>query len=352
MDRRPKRLLVALAGIVVAMAVVAGCGGNDDSATEGEVIRFVQAPDPVWEVMKDRGIIEEWEQETGITVDTMDTFDYFALFVGGHADVVSANTYQTPLFDTRGIPTVTFGKYNASKDLLVVDGDSDYETAADLPEGCQVAVESLTGNAIIWSALVSELDGRELAENSDDLSFVVAETQAGPDLVEKGDVCAAITDPTQINPALRTGKVRPLYDGKSASELYGEEIVPGHFGVDTNDFVATKEWFDEHTEEAAAFLELWQQGVDLWKEDPDQIIEADPEGFGVQEPADSEFIKDYVRNTFDFFHDSVYLTEEFVEGERGVFDLIQDEGVIPEDQEYNEMAIIDPDTGEVTKTLP
>ena len=356
-----ERLLMALVGAVLAITLSVGCGDDDDDGatsaggdgtTEGSTIRFIQAPDPVWEVMKDEGIIEEWEDETGITVETQDTFDYFGLFVGRHADVVSANTYQTPLFDARGIPTVTFGKYNASKDLLVVDGESDYETAADLPEGCKVAVESLTGNAIIWSALVQELDGRELAEESDDLPFVVSDTQIGPDLVTRGDVCAAIADPTQIAPFLRTGEVRPLYDGKSVAQLYGEEIEPGHFGVDTNDFVASKEWFDEHPEEAAAFLELWQQGVDLWKKDPDRVIDADPEGFGVLEPADATFMKDYVKNTFDFFHDSVYLTPEFVEGERGVFDLLQEQGVIPEGQEYNEMAIIDPKTGEVTETLP
>lgn len=355
---KPVRLC-AIVGSVLAMALGAGCGDDEDGAessdeggTEGSTIRFTQAPDPVWNVMKEEGLIKEWEEETGITVDTQDTFEYFGIFLGRHADVVSANTYQTPLFDQRGLPTVTFGKYNASKDLLVVDGDSDYETAADLPEGCSVAVESVTGNAIIWSALVEELDGREMAEGSEDLPFIVSDTQLGPDLVQRGDACAAISDPTQIAPALREEKVRALYDGKSVADLYGEEIVPGHFGVDTNDFVATKEWFDEHQEEAAAFLELWQQGVELWKEDPDHIIDADPESFGVLEPADADFMKDYMKNTFDPFHDSVYLTPEFVEGERGVFDLLQEQGIFEPDLEYNEMAIIDPETGEVTETLP
>ena len=68
--------------------------------------------------------------------------------------------------------------------------------------------------------------------------------------------------------------------------------------------------------------------MDEWIKNSDQIIADYPEDFAVQSPEDEKFMQDYVKNVFDFQQKSVYLTPEWVENEEGVFDLIQDAGVI------------------------
>ena len=72
--------------------------------------------------------------------------------------------------------------------------------------------------------------------------------------------------------------------------------------------------------------------MDEWIKDSDQIIADYPEDFAVQSPEDEKFMQDYVKNIFDFQQESVYLTPEWVKNEEGVFDLIQDAGVIGEDR--------------------
>jgi ABC-type nitrate/sulfonate/bicarbonate transport system substrate-binding protein len=345
---------------LIGVVALASCGGDDSSDSGGsgdieaqKVIRFAFAPDPVWNYIVDSGILDKKGQEAGIDINAFQSFDEFGLFAGGNADILSTGTYETWQLDDQGIDTVTFGKYNANKDIFVVAGDKDYKTAADLPKGCKVAAEATTGNTIVWAGLVNELDGREIAEDSDDLPLVTADYQVMPQLVADGDVCAGILDPFQGTEALRTGAVKPLYDGKAASQLFAENIAsdPNHLGVDSNNFVARKDWFDDNPDLVAFFLDVWQEGMDQWEKDPDQIIHDNPEDFAVQSPEDEEYIKNYIHNTFDFQQDSVYLTKDWIQNEFGVFDLLLDAGTITEDTPLGEFAVIDPKTGKVTDTI-
>jgi ABC-type nitrate/sulfonate/bicarbonate transport system substrate-binding protein len=358
--RWPRVLVGALA--LVGVLALAACGSDDDGDDEGsdtgnieaqKVIRFAFAPDPVWNYINDSGILEKKGTEAGIDINAFQSFDEFGLFAGGNADVLSTGSYETPLLDEQGIETVTFGKYNANKDIFTVNADDPAKTAADLDEGCKVAAESTTGNTVIWSSLVNQIDDRTIEEGGDDLELVTADYQVMPQLLEDGEICAAIIDPVQATEALRTNVIRALYDGKSASQLYAEEIAddPNHLGVDSNNFVARKEWFDANPDLVAFFLDVWQEGMDEWTKNSDQIIADYPEDFAVQSPEDEKFMQDYVKNVFDFQQKSVYLTPEWVSNEEGVFDLIQDAGVVGEDQTFPEHAIVDPKTGEVTETI-
>jgi ABC-type nitrate/sulfonate/bicarbonate transport system substrate-binding protein len=340
--------------VVVGGLVAAGCGGSAGAShgAKSGTIRFVFSDDPVWDYMKDTGKLQDMEKESGIKIQDLTTDDEFGLFAGGHADIVSTGSYETPLYDTKGIPTVTFGKYNMNKDLLVTNNPK-YKTASDLPKGCKVASESPTGNTIIWASLIKRLDHRELGENSKDLKLVSVDYQIMPTLVNKGSVCAAISDPTQATSGLRENKIHGMYDGKSAAQLYSENVVKGHEGVMSNNFVARKAWFDANPKEAAFFLKVWQVGLDLWNEKHDEIISKEPKDFAIQNDADEAFIKEYnSRSKFALgFVDSVYLTKDWIDGEKPVFDLIQEAGEIPKDATLNESAVVDPTTGKVTDRI-
>jgi ABC-type nitrate/sulfonate/bicarbonate transport system substrate-binding protein len=359
--RRSSRVLGALALFGTLALALGACGSDNNSSSDTssgdiqaqKVIRFAFAPDPVWNYIVDSGILEKESEKSGIEIDAFQSFDEFGLFAGGNADVLSTGTYETWQLDDQGIDTTTFGKYNANKDIFIVAGDSDAKTAADLPKGCKVAAESTTGNTIIWAGLVKQIDDREIAEGSDDLPLVTADYQVMPQLVADGDVCAGILDPFQGTPALRDGSVKPLYDGKAASQLFAEQVAkdPKHVGVDSNNFVARKDWFDENPDLVSFFLNVWQQGMDEWTKNPDQIIHDNPADFAINSPEDEAFIKDYIHNTFDFQQKSVYLTPEWVQNEFGVFDLLLAAGAITPDTPLGEFAIIDPKTGEVTQTI-
>ncbi|MDP9119194.1 MAG: hypothetical protein M3M93_02815, partial [Actinomycetota bacterium] len=223
------RLLRSAALLAVAALVAVSCGddggGGGGGGGDGEksnIIRFTFAPDPAWDWVKDQGILEAMEQESGFRIIQLATWDEFATFAGGHADVISTGTYETPLLEDQGIETVTFGQFNMNKDVLVT-ADPSYETAADFPEGCKIASESVTGNTIIWASLINQLDGREVAEGSDDIGIVTADYQIIPSLLREGEACAGILDPTQVIADMASGDLTVMYDGKAASQLYGEE---------------------------------------------------------------------------------------------------------------------------------
>ena len=39
-----------------------------------------------------------------------------------------------------------------------------------------------------------------------------------------------------------------------------------------NNFTATKKWYDAHPKEAAAFLDLWEEGIKGWRAKQAKII--------------------------------------------------------------------------------
>ncbi len=283
MQSRTKSIMAVLA---VGLLVTTGCSGpqKQDSAASGEdgVIRFTFSPDPAWDWIQEQGILEEMEKDSGFRILQTVTWDEFGQFAGGHADVVSIGTYELQnLEQETGVETVTFGKFNKAKDVMIT-ANPQWETVADMPKGCKIAAESVVGNTFIWQALIDKMDKRTLAENGDDLNLVTADYQVIPDLVMNNEVCGAFADPTQSIPQFASGKLNIMYDGRSASELYGEIMAPGHEGVMSNLFTARKEWYDNNKEEAAFFLKVWQRAMDEWAQHRDEIIDAYPQHFAVK----------------------------------------------------------------------
>ncbi|MEO8424361.1 MAG: ABC transporter substrate-binding protein, partial [Actinomycetota bacterium] len=119
--RRSAALLAVLALTVVAAACGNdGGGGGEGGGKESQIIRFTFAPDPAWDWVKDQGILEAMEEASdGYRILQLATWDEFATFAGGHADIISTGTYETPLLEEQGIDTVTFGLFNMNKDIII-----------------------------------------------------------------------------------------------------------------------------------------------------------------------------------------------------------------------------------------
>jgi ABC-type phosphate/phosphonate transport system substrate-binding protein len=363
MSARRLRLGVSLVALLLLLAACGGGGAAQDVAGSegggagagggGGTMRFVFSPDPVWNWLEDQGILAEMEQESGITIQRNESEDEFAFFAGGHADIVSTGSYETPVLEAEtGVETVTIGKYNKAKDIIVAAADSGIATFADLEQGCKVGVESFSGSTIVWQALAKDLHDRTLAESPDDLQMAITDFNTAPELVVSGDLCAGVTSIYNVMPYLIDESVTPLYDGRSASQLYGDEYVSGHEGMNSNNFVVTKEWYESHPEEVAFFLEVWDRGLQEWQENREAIVEAYPDDFGYQNDEQREYLMNWYEEQFDEFTETIYLDEEWIEGEAQVTDLLADAGIVPEDQPAPLHVCIDPDTGEETCRLP
>lgn len=336
-----------LAALATSLVLATGCSGPQPTSAESTetsdgTIRFTFSPDPAWDWIQDEGILEEMEQESGFRILQTVTWDEFGQFVGGHADIISIGTYELQnLEQETGIETVTIGQFNYAKDVMIT-ANPGYKTVSDMPAGCKVAAESVVGNSLIWQALIDQIDNRELAEGGDDIELVTADYQIIPSLVLEGEVCAAFADPTQSISEFASGDLTVMYDGKSASQLYGEYIAPGHQGVMSNLFVARKDWYETHQDEAAFFLLVWQRALDEWAANRDAIIDAYPQHFAVENDAESQWIKDYFTTTFDWFVDSPYLTQDWIDDEAGIFDLMKTAGVVNADLDDPEMVAVPP----------
>lgn len=332
-----------LLAIAVLALVVAGCGdsGSDEGTTTtaadggaGDeartVIRFAFAPDPVWDYMNDNGMIVQWEEETNNRIVTSSTWDEFTFFAGGHGDIVSMGTQEIPVLEQEtNIKTVTFGKYNAQRSPMMTRADTGYEQLTDIPLGSTICVSSPVSNTQFWSVAMNELHGIDYRVGGGDYNLIVNDHFVNPENLLNGDCEAAVIIPEAAAPYLRTGELVLMYDGLMPFQLYntfsGFESDEAH--VMSNLFTATEEFYNAHPDTAAEFLDLWQRGVDAWH-DPTiqkQIIETYPQHFSVEAPEDVAFIQEFMATPGnDWFVDSVYFTDDWVEAERKIWDFMVD----------------------------
>ena len=328
--------IALLAAVTVSMSTAcsAGLGGPASSRTAQDgVIRFTFAPDPIWDYMHDTGVVEEWERDTGYRIETSATWDEFGLFAGGHADIISTASFEVPALEeqTRR-ETVIIGRYNAERSRILVRADDPAQSLEDL-RGRRLGVFTTVSGTLVWSALVQQMHGMNLAGadgRPSDFDVVVADIQNLSNLLARGEIDACICYPDLSARELRDGSVRALYDGKSSADLFAELQAPGHDGPMGNVFVARKDWVDGHPGEVAAFLDLWDRGLAEWQAHRDTMIERYPQHFAVASAEDIEFMKDYVAE-HDWVVDEVRFDEQWAERESSVFDLMRTTGVIGDD---------------------
>jgi ABC-type nitrate/sulfonate/bicarbonate transport system substrate-binding protein len=346
---RQLRWFAGLAVLAMAASACASGGGSSQVAGEAEdaggVINMVMAPDPVWKWLEDQGIKQEMEEAAGIQVLTSSSWDEFGVYAGGHADVISAATYEVPdLAKATGEPATVFGMYNTDRSIVAVAAGSPYQDICDL-EGKKIATFTSVSITLIWGMYAKEKCGLDLKTGGGDYELVVTDIQNLASLVARGDADACLCLPDFAIPELSSGQLTPLYDSMSAAEYWA-----ANFGSNpedtthpqTNVFVAREAWVKKNKEEAAFLISLWDRGIQEWQQHRDEIIAAYPEDFAVRTPEEMAFLQDWLDNKFDWFVPTAYLDDTWVDGEREVFDLMKETGFIEKDVEEPSFTTLEP----------
>ncbi len=310
-----------------AAAEAAAAEAAEASGAQGEtsIIRFAFAPDPAWDYLTDTGELAKWEAENNIRIVTSSTWDEFTYFAGGHGDIVSMGTQEIPVLEQEtSIETVTFGKYNYQRSPMMKRAGDPYETLADIPLGSTICVSSPVSNTGFWTVAANELHGLDYRVGGGDFNLIVNDHFVNPTNLLRGDCEAAVIIPEAAAPHLRSGELELMYNGKMPFQLYNDfaPVNDGQKHIMSNLFTATESWFDDHQTEALAFLDLWQRGVDLWNANQAEIIAIYPQHFAVEEQDDIDWMIEFMSGENDWFVDSVYLDQDWVDVEVAIYDLM------------------------------
>ena len=335
--------------LIGAALVAASCGGGGGGSTtvtaeagapaqeaasqrsEPVRIRLALPPDPVWEWLKDSGTVVEWEMSHNIRIEASSPFDQFSAFAGGHADVVVINALEVPQFvEQSDREPVVVGRFTTDRSFLAVRRTSNAETLDDLIE-TRITVDSALGSALLWGVIADALHDLEFRVDSPDFELVVVESASVSDLVMRGDVDACICLPDFSVSDLADGRLRPLYGGKSAAEVYADEVMgePGVLPV-AEAFIADKQWLAQNRDAVEALLGLWDVGLQNWAAQKEQLIADYPHLLSVQTDEEIAWMAAYAK-THDWVLPSVYLTQADSEIQTGIFARMQDLGLVPDD---------------------
>jgi hypothetical protein len=315
---------LAEAEAAAAAAEAAAQEGSGEMETTS-IIRFAFAPDPAWDYLTDTGELAQWEAENNIRIVTSSTWDEFTYFAGGHGDIVSMGTQEIPVLENEtSIETVTFGKYNYQRSPMMRRAGEPYQTLADVPAGSNICVSSPVSNTGFWTVAANELHGLDYRVGGGDFNLIVNDHFVNPTNLLRGDCEVAVIIPEAAAPHLRAGEIELMYDGLMPFQLYStfSGIDDGQNHVMSNLFTATEEWFDGHQDEALAFLDLWQRGVDLWNSNQAEIIALYPQHFAVEAEEDIAWMIEFMDGESDWFVESVYLDDAWVEAEVQIYELM------------------------------
>jgi ABC-type nitrate/sulfonate/bicarbonate transport system substrate-binding protein len=326
-----------------------GSGSSSGASTQGgepTVIRFVFAPDPVWNFMKDTGIVAKWEEKYNFKIVNTTTWDETAWFVGGHADIASLATYEMPtLEENSGKKFIAFGVYNLMRDSIFVRADSPYQTFADL-KGKRVSTPGDGASMLMYAAMFKKQYGVDLRLAKGDYKLSLQEFTAMPAALSKGEVEASFGLIDFEIPYVKSGEHKWLYpDQPTGYEYYTAYMDPSAIRhVACNLWVTTPAWLDANPHAAEGFNLMWQEGVNGWYANKKTIIEAYPDLFTTTEPSEVEWMLNYF-NVDNGMHDqcvkTVYIDPVWAQKETDVFRLLKDQGLVKEstpDPQFRVMA--------------
>ncbi len=323
-----RHALRALGVVLMAAALLAAsCGSNGGSTTvtveagapaqdlspqqsDPVRIRLALAPDPVWEWLQDSGTVAQWEASHNIRIEASSPFDQFAAFAGGHVDVVVVNALEVPQFVEQSDrePSIV-GKFTTDRSILAVRRTSRAETLDDLVEA-RIAVESSLGSTLLWGLIAESLHGLDLRVDSPDFELVVVDPASVADLVMREDVDACICVPDFSVPYLAGGTMRALYGGRSAAEVYAEDVLgePGMLPM-ADAFLVDAGWHHRNEDAVASLLGLWDAGLSQWKSDLAGMVADYPHLFSVTDDDEIAWIADYT-GRHDWVASSVYINQD------------------------------------------
>ena len=203
--RLTRRSFVAKAGLTAAAlgvagsipAVAASCGSSSSSSSssaspgaaggEPAVVRFVFAPDAVWNYMRDTGIVTKWEEKYNFKIVNTQTWDETAWFIGGHADIASMGTYEVPMVEENaGKEFISFGNYNMDRDSVYVKAGAPYHSMPDLV-GKRIATSGTGGALLMQRAMWEKKYGLDLRLGGGDFKLIVQEDIRHAGRVDEGE---------------------------------------------------------------------------------------------------------------------------------------------------------------------
>ena len=329
---------VGLAATVPTLA--SGCGSTSSSSSssaaaagEPTVVRFVFAPDPVWNFMKDTGIVAKWEELYNFKIVNTTTWDETAWFVGGHADIASMGSYEVPFVaENAGREFVSFGVYNLMRDSIFVRSDSPYKTMEDL-KGQRISTAGTGASMLMYAAMFKKVYGVDLRLGGGDYKVNVQEFTAMPAALSKGQAEASFGLIDFEIPYVKSGEHRWLYpDQPTGYEWYQTYLDKAAVRqVACNLWVTTPEWLAKNPKAAEGFNLMWQEGVNSWYGDKEGIIRAYPDLFTTTNDAEVNWFLNYL-NEDGGMHDqcvkTVYIDKTWAENETAVFRLLKEQGFV------------------------
>jgi ABC-type nitrate/sulfonate/bicarbonate transport system substrate-binding protein len=344
------RLYAVFSFLLAISFVLAACGGAAPAATDepAQVVRFVFAPDPVLKYMVDTGIVATYEEKYNMRLQTISTWDEAAFFGGGHADIASTGDYEVPaLMKESGQDYVVFGIYNLGRVPIFVKTDSPYHTIKDL-EGKKIGVPGPLSSTMIWGVMLAKTEGVDFRVGTKQFDLQINDHMVNGQLLREGQIDAGVIIPEALLPEIAAGTVRPLYDEGSTWEYYRDYLDPAkqHKGVPGNIFLATRAWYDANPKAVEFFLAMWQAGIDAWKANRHDFIVLYPGDWGI-DPESPTFDADVAAmekwlTDHDWFVDSVYLDQTWIDKEMPLFDLMKSEGFMPQDMPVPNFVVVAP----------
>ena len=327
--------------VLAALLLVASCGssgtvGQSAAGTSGQMapparIRLALAPDPVWQWLEDSGTVARFEASHNIRIEASYPFDPFTVFAGGHADMVVVNALELPQFaEQSGREPVIVGQLASDRSILAVRRTSRAETLDDLIEAT-ITVDNSLGRSLLWGLIADSKHDLDFRAGSPDFDVRVVEQGSVADLVIRGDADACICLPEIGASHIASGMLRPLYEGRSAAEIYAKDVISQVLLRPIADaFVADRQWLSRNRRAAEALLELWQMGLDNWASSKEQIIADYPHLFSVQTAEEVEWMTAHASKR-DWLPRSAYVTPDDLSIQNDMFAKMRRAGLVPDD---------------------
>ena len=341
-----RRALRTLGALLTAAALLAASCGGDESTTGAPAAQMTVSidlkPDPIWEWIESSGHLSEWRQIHNTRLEVTNSFDQFAAFTSGHADIVVINALDVGKFvEQSDRDPVIIGKLTTDRSILAVSRSMRTATTLEDLVDRRIAVESSLGSTLLWGLIADTLHDLDFRVSGADFDLVVVDPASVADLVIRGDVDACICSPDIGASYLADGRLRTLYDGRPAAKIYAADVLedPDELPMELV-FVVDEHWLESNLMSVEHIFELWDSGIQEWESNRAQIVSDFRHLFSVQSDEEVDWITRYLRD-HNWRTPSARLEESDVGTYAEIYFRMKRAGLIPEDAYEPEIRILD-----------